>query len=154
MVNPLIFVHVALGEIPALALIWIIVELLNPTRERVRRAVLASLIAVVFVWLVYIVGGYYYVVSYPSVRNVIVTGSWDWAHRVFMEVKEHIFLFGPYLITTLSVILYASKERVLDDDRTRKAIIILSIVALVGEALMLSTGVTISSGYRVALEGV
>ncbi|MCP8307765.1 MAG: hypothetical protein H3Z52_03535 [archaeon] len=153
MVDPLIFPHVVLGDATAVTAIWIIVELLDPTQKRVNRAALVSLLGVTLAWLVYLIGGYYYVVSYPPVRDVIKVGAWDWAHKIFMEAKEHIFLLGPYLMTTIAVSLNVNKERLLTDDRGRKMVIALSLIMVIGAATMLLMGVMISTGYRVALGG-
>lgn len=92
-------------------------------------------------------------VSYPPVRDVIKVGAWDWAHKIFMEAKEHIFLLGPYLMTTIAVSLNVNKERLLTDDRGRKMVIALSLIMVIGAATMLLMGVMISTGYRVALGG-
>ncbi|MCP8308840.1 MAG: hypothetical protein H3Z54_09140 [archaeon] len=154
MVNPLIFPHVVLGDATAVTALWIIVELLEPTQKRVNRAALVSLLGLTLAWLVYIIGGYYYVVGYPPVRDVIKVSAWDWAHKIFMEAKEHIFLFGPYLMTTIAVALNFNRERLLTDNRSRRAIIVLSFIIVIGSATMLFMGVIISTGYRVALGGV
>jgi len=152
--NPLIMVHTAVGELVALSALWIIVELIEkPSERRLKRALIASLVLVAFAWISYFVGGYYYVSSYGPVRDVIKKGAWDWAHNVFMEVKEHIFLAGPYVAIAITSLLYAFKDRLIADSGLRRTLVISLGLILLGVALVLAFGVIVSTGYRVALAG-
>lgn len=152
--NPLIMVHVALGEIVAIAALWIIVELFEkPTETRLKRALTASLVLLTFSWLAYLVGGFYYVNDYGPVKTVIKEGPWDWAHKVFMEVKEHIFLAGPYITVAITSLIYAFKERLMEEPHLRKYLIISLGLILAGVGMVLGFGAIVSTGYRVALAG-
>src|SRR3989344_2053413 len=98
MVQILIGLHAALGEIGILAFLWAFVELLNPTEHRTKRAVIAVSLGTILFFASWIIGGYYYVQYYgPDVKPVINAGSEPWAHKVFTETKEHVFLFLPFL---------------------------------------------------------
>ena len=45
----------------------------------------------------WVAGGWYYWKYYGSnVKPAITSGDFPWAHIVFMESKEHIFLFLPF----------------------------------------------------------
>lgn len=57
-------------------------------------------------------GGYYYVVYYGTlVKPIIKSGTAPWIHDIFMETKEHIFLFIiPLAMTVLFVTLIDKKE--------------------------------------------
>lgn len=69
--NPFAMVHVAFGELSALAAPWIAAELLEPTPTRVQRAVTVAIILAVFTWIAYFTGSYYYVTGYGAVKQVI-----------------------------------------------------------------------------------
>ncbi len=150
--SPLITFHIALGELTGLAALWIIVEMLEkPSVSRLNRALAASLILAVAAWLSYLVGGYYYVTSYGPVKAVIKEGPWSWAHGIFMEVKEHIFLVGPYIAVALLSLVYAFRQEIAEIKELRKTLIILLAALFVGVAVILGFGVMVSTGYRVAL---
>jgi hypothetical protein len=152
--NPLIILHIALGEIVALSALWIIVELFEkPTESRLQRALAASLILLAFSWVAYFIGGLYYVADYGPVKAVIKQGPWDWAHKIFMEVKEHIFLAGPFIAIAISSLLYAFKDSLVASEGLRRNVIISLGLIFLGVALVLGFGVIVSTGYRVALAG-
>ena len=152
--SPLITLHVALGELVALAVLWMGVELLDtPTQTRITRALAAAVVLVIASWLSYFVGGYYYVNSYGPVKAVITKGPWSWAHKIFMETKEHIFLAGPYIATAAAAMIYAFKRELAEDPVVRRTFLICFAVIFVGVALVVGLGVMVSAGYRVGLAG-
>ena len=153
MVSSLIAIHAFLGEAGILAFIWVFVELLNPSKERINRAKFAALLGTIFFLLSWLSGGYYYVQDYGiNVKPVIKEGPQPWAHSIFMEIKEHIFIFLPFLaILTLSIIKKYDKE-LLKNKNARKAILSLCIIIIIMGALMAGMGYLISTGYRTALE--
>src|SRR3990167_655172 len=98
MVNSLVGIHAAFGELGIFAFLWAFVELINPTQQRVKRAKIAAMIGVIFFFLSWFVGGFYYVSFYGSnVKPLIKEGPMPWAHSIFTETKEHVFLFLPFL---------------------------------------------------------
>src|SRR3989344_6307900 len=106
MANPLIGLHAFFGELGIVSFLWVFLETLNPERHRIKRAKIAALVGVVFLFASWIIGGYYYVAYYgPNVKPVIKEGPEPWAHGIFMEAKEHIFLFLPFLsLLTFSLV--------------------------------------------------
>jgi uncharacterized protein YqgC (DUF456 family) len=144
--------HIALGELVALSALWMVVELIeSPSEGRIKRALAASLVLLVFSWISYVAGGYYYVNDYGPVKSVIKGGPWDWAHKIFMEVKEHIFLVGPYIAVAITALIYAYKERLAADSGLRQSFVVTLALLFLGVALVLTFGVIVSTGYRVAL---
>ncbi len=155
MVNSLIGVHAILGELGIAAFLWVFVEMLNPVPSRLKRAKLAALLGVVFFFASWIVGGYYYSTDYGSiVKPVIKAGPQPWVHAIFMEVKEHVFLFLPFISIFAYALLmrFESSLRGDADARARKAILAVSALILVIGVLMGVMGYLISNGYRAALE--
>lgn len=73
--------------------------------------------AILFSWaafasfvLSWYTGGVTYLVRYPFIKKFIKEGSVPWTHGIFMEVKEHIFLFLPFLNALLLFVLYNMKK--------------------------------------------
>jgi hypothetical protein len=155
MANPLIGVHAVLGEIGIVAFIWVFVEMLKPNPERLKRAKIAALLGVAFFFVSWIVGGYYYTEFYGSlVKPAIKEGPQPWAHLIFTETKEHMFLFLPFL-SILAYALLMKFETAFKEDKNpkaKKAVLILSGVIVIIGALMALMGYLISSGFRAALE--
>jgi glycopeptide antibiotics resistance protein len=88
----------------------------NPSPERIKRAKLVALIGVVFLFLSWFTGGYYYVNIYGNnVKPLIKEGPFPWAHSIVTETKEHVFLFLPFLaILNYAAIKKYEKELVND----------------------------------------
>lgn len=153
MANLLVGIHAALGEFGIFAFLWVLIELLNPTEQRIKRAKIAAVIGVILLFLSWLVGGYYYVSYYgANVKSIIKSGPEPWAHSVFMETKEHVFLFLPFLSMLTVAMIYQYNKKLLKDDKARKSIILLSgLIVLFGLA-MAGMGYIISSGARTSLE--
>ena len=154
MVHPLIGIHAALGEFAIFCFIWVFVEMLNPDERRVKRAKAVASVGLGLLLIAWVAGGYYYVHYYASnVKPIIKAGPWPWAHEVFMEIKEHLFLFLPFLMTVAVGTFYANSPQVLATDKKRRLsiLVVSALVILLGLA-MAGMGFMISSGARAALE--
>tara|TARA_Y100000310_G_scaffold28141_1_gene26789 strand:- start:3489 stop:3968 length:480 start_codon:yes stop_codon:yes gene_type:complete len=153
MVNPLIGLHLSFGEIGVFAFLWVLVELIEPTKSRVKRAKIAAIIGVVFIILSWFSGGSYYLNEYgPVVKPMIKGGETPWVHSVVMETKEHVFLFLPFLaILACSLISRKQKELINGDKKTRRWIITLCILVILIGLSMAGMGYLISSAARDAL---
>ena len=155
MVNPLVGAHALLGELGLASFLWVFVEMLKPTSSRLRRAKIAAFVGVVMFFASWIVGGYYYATDYGTIiKPIIKEGPQPWAHLVFMEAKEHIFLFLPFLsmFTYTLIIRYQSHLKGDKDSRARKAILFMCVLIFLIGAMMAGMGYLISNGYRAALE--
>lgn len=153
MVHPLIGIHAALGELGILAFLWVFVEMLNPTTNRVQRASLAATIGAILLLASWAAGGYYYVVHYgPAVKPVIKEGPTPWAHSIFMETKEHVFLLLPFVALLTAVLLRKVKENPAQSKDLRTAILLLTALIIIIGLSMAAMGYVISTGARAALE--
>lgn len=151
----LIGTHAALGEAGALMFLWVLVELLNPTDERLKRACRVAIIGTLFLLLAWIVGGYYYVTHYGSViKPIIKAGPIPWAHGIGIETKEHVFLFLPFLAVLASGFLHALREELTTNNRMRIALIVLSGLIVLIAFAMAGFGFVTTSGFRSALEAI
>ncbi len=149
----LVAAHIALGELGILAFFWLIVELLHgPSEAGLLRAKGAALAGTMLFFAAWMVGGAYYVVQYGSViKPVIQQGAWPWTHGIFMEAKEHIFLFLPFLSFATFVQIWQGAERLEKDSRLKAALYVLAGTTLLLGVLMTVMGYFVSSGYRQGL---
>jgi hypothetical protein len=148
----LIGLHAGIGEIGALAFLWVFVEMLNPDVRRVVRAKVAAIIGTIALFASWLVGGYYYVTYYGSnVKPAIKEGPLPWAHLVMTETKEHVFLFLPFLALLVLGLILAHKKELAKGNRM-KSILALSLLVFLISMAMAGMGYLISSGYRSAIE--
>ena len=153
MVSLLIGIHAALGELGGIGFLWVLIELLYPTPQRIRQAKTVALISVIFLFLSWMTSGYYYVNVYGNdVKPLIKEGPQPWAHGIFMETKEHIFLFLPFLSLFSFFTLHTYERELMKNKKLRTSLILLClfIFALVFTAGAM--GYLVSSGARAALE--
>lgn len=153
MAHPLIGIHAALGEIGIFAFLWVFVELLNPTKTRIQRAKIVAMVGLIFIVFSWFAGGYYYVEHYgPEVKPMIKEGPAPWAHKIFTETKEHVFLFLPFLAALTIGLIHHYKDRLITNKDAKNAVLWSSgLIVLIGLA-MAFMGYMISTGARVALE--
>ena len=153
MINPFIGIHAAVGEAGILAFLWVLVELFNPTAQRIIRSKIAALVGTILIFSSWILGGYYYVVFYGSlVKPTIKAGPMPWAHSIIMETKEHLFLFLPFLALLALGLIYHYKEELLINKRAKIFIVLVcGIIILIGLSIA-GMGYIVSAGFRSALE--
>lgn len=96
-----------------------------------------SLLGVLGFFFSWILGGYYYVNFYgSSVKPAIKSGNYPWAHGIFMETKEHIFLFIPFLSLVLTLLIWLLREKIQTESKLKKPAIFLSfLIAALGAAI-------------------
>ena len=138
-------IHPTTGALAIFCAIWFMVEVLNASernRGRIRAAALTSALLMVITW---IAGGYWYVVYYPADKAVILSGAWPFAHKFFMEAKEHAFFIT--LVLSLYLAIVARKEDFVRNRSARvlalgvAAMVILSAFAMEGAGSFIAMGV-------------
>ena len=154
MTNILIGLHAGLGEMGVLSFLWCLVELLNPTDKRIKRAIVASVIGTIFIFASWMIGGYYYVEFYgDNVKPIIKEGPQSWAHGVVTETKEHVFLFLPFIAILTTGLLMHHKRRLIQENALRKSIIKLCWLVVIIGFVMAAMGYVISSAFRTSIGG-
>ena len=149
----LIGIHAVLGEAGALAFLWVLIELLNPSESRLRRARIAALLGTVLLIGAWMVGGFYYVTEYGAlVKPLIKSGPLPWAHDVITETKEHVFLFLPFLGVLVWGLLQRYGNELMQNRRARIAVVLLSGLIVLMAFAIAGMGFMITSGFRAALE--
>ena len=153
MVNPLIGIHAIVGELGVFAFLWVLVELINPTEQRIKRAKIAAILGVILFFMSWAVGGYNYIAFYSAdVKPIIKEGPIPWAHSIFTETKEHVFLFLPFLSLLTLGLIYQHKDILTLNNDIKVSILLLSgFIVLIGLS-MAGMGFLISTGAREALE--
>jgi ABC-type Na+ efflux pump permease subunit len=155
MVHPLIGLHAGLGELGAIAFIWIFVEMFNLDKKSLKRVKIAAVLGMVLILLSWLSGGYYYVQYYGSdVKPIIKEGPQDWGHKIVTETKEHVFLFIP-ILAILTMFTIMKKDRMLlKEKKNVKSLQLLSLAIFILAMLMAFMGYLISMSARTALEAL
>lgn len=154
-INNVVLLHSISGGLVALALVWVILEVRYPKDRSLARAKMASYLAVFFVTAgCWIAGGYNYLTSYGSqVKPVILDGPQPWAHEIIMEMKEHVFVFLPIVALALSITLSVlDRDTFLSDAKLRRALTMISFLALFMVLLMFLMGAVISNAGQIGTE--
>jgi len=153
MLSTLIGTHAFVGEVGFLLFLWVFVELLSPTPDRIKRATFIVFLGTLAFFASWFIGGYYYVTFYGGGPKLLIKGGpIPWAHDIFTETKEHIFLFLPLLSIYAFALLKKYKDEILQKPEIKKALILLvGIIIFIGLA-MAGMGYVISVGVRTALE--
>ena len=142
-----------MGEAGALAFLWVLIELLNPSESRLRRARIAAVLGTLLLVGAWFVGGFYYVTEYAAVvKPIIKGGPLPWTHEVITETKEHVFLFLPFLGILVWGLLSRYRNELMQNRNIRVAVIILSGLIVLMAFAIAGMGFMISSGFRAALE--
>lgn len=147
-VEGLMMVHVLFGMLCIVAAVWVFVDVLNVSEANIARIRMLSVAVAVFMWLAYLIGGYWYVTQYYADKAIILKGPWPWAHNFFMEMKEHVLL-GLLLLTTYLPIAAASNLVANKSARTL-VLWVVGLIALIGVG-MDGSGAIIGLGVKVGL---
>jgi hypothetical protein len=148
MTEIILMLHVLFGMLCILAALWVFVDTLNASEKNLCRIRWLSIIAAVAMWLAFIAGGYWYVVYYPADKAMILKGPWPFAHKYFMETKEHLVIMLLLLATYLPIA--ASNNLAINKDARRLVLWAAALVPLLG-LMIEGHGAIISMGVKVAL---
>lgn len=103
MTELVLMAHVLFGVGCLLTTVWVFVDTLSASAANQLRIQRMSCAAAVFMWLAFVVAGYWYVTAYAADKAVILKGPWPFAHSVFMETKEHLVILLLMLATYLPI---------------------------------------------------
>jgi hypothetical protein len=140
--------HVLFGVACLLAAAWVFVDVLNFSETNPGRIRRMSCAAAVFMWLAFLIGGYWYVSAYPADKAIILKGPWPFAHSFFMETKEHLVIILLMLATYLPIA--AASNLSASRDARRVALWVAGLVALLA-LMMEGEGAIIAMGVKVGL---
>lgn len=144
--NFLVFIHVLTGFGGFLLPLWIALEMLKPLNKISLRAVrIAAFFSLILIVVSWIIGGLFYINIYGPEIKPVIKETQPWIHNIVMESKEHIFLFIPFLIALLNVLVWSNIER------TRRMITTIIIISFILGIIITIMGFAIS-GAREAAE--
>ena len=97
----------------------------------------------------WIFGGYYYIFYYGGIVKPFILGDErSFAHTIFMEAKEHIFLFIPILSAVVLLMILLGKEEIAKNKDMRYGVAsIAGLIVFLSVVLALS-GMLISGAAR------
>jgi hypothetical protein len=145
----ILMAHVLFGMLCIVASVWVFVDILHANEANQARIRAMSLAVAVFMWLAYLIGGYWYVLNYAADKAVILKGPWPFAHDFFMEMKEHVALVLLLLATYLPVA--ASNNLFANRSARDVALCVAGLIALIGIVLD-GSGAIIGMGAKIALQ--
>lgn len=144
----ILLAHATFGVSGCLAALWVFVEALNAgpaNRGRIQVAAAVTAVAIAAAW---ICGGFWYVHFYPLEKALILKGPWPFAHKLFMETKEHLFFVTAILAILLPL---ATREEAHTNSAARKLVLALSGLIVITGLTVEGAGAVINHGVKVAL---
>lgn len=144
----ILMMHPTFGVLAMIAAVWVFVDTLNASSANDERVRSVSKLAAVLMWLTYVVGGYWYVTYYGGDKAIIKAGPWAFAHSLFMESKEHLFLMLIMLATFLPI---AASGGVAGKPGNRTLVLWTSALVILMALAMEGAGAFINMGVKVAL---
>ena len=148
MTEVILMAHVLFGMLCIIAAVWLFVDVLNANEGNQTRIKTMSIAVAVLMWLAYLIGGYWYLVFYAADKAVILKGPWPFAHKFFMEMKEHVVIMLLLLATFLPIA--ASNNLVINISARKLMLWVVGLVVLIGVA-MDGSGAIIGIGAKVGL---
>src|SRR5271156_5180575 len=132
-----------LGTLLAL---WVFVETLNAGEENAGRIRAIAFAVAIFMFAAWIFGGYWYLHFYPVERAMILKGPWPFAHNLFMETKEHLFLMTLILSFYLPI---AARDQLSSNAMARKMVLCVAMLIVVSGLAIEGAGAVIDHGVKV-----
>jgi hypothetical protein len=146
----ILLAHVFFGMACIVAVIWLFVDVLHANDRNQARIRLVSRLAAAAMWCAFLVGGYWYVVSYKADKAIILKGPWPFAHSFFMETKEHLVIMMLLVATYLPI---ATANNLAENKDARRVVLwAAALCALLGLA-MDGEGGLIAMGVKMGLLG-
>jgi len=143
-----LMLHVVFGMGCLIAAVWLFVDVLHASEANLARIRTVSWAAAIFMWFAFLIGGSWYVISYPADKAIILKGPWPFSHSFFMETKEHLVIMLLLLVTYLPIA--ASNNLASSKDARRVVLWTAALVALLALAIE-GEGALIAMGVKVAL---
>ena len=146
--DAILLAHATAGVLGTLSALWVFVEALNAREQNATRIRTIAVAVAVFMFAALILGGYWYLHFYPAERAMILKGPWPFAHNLFMETKEHLFLMTLILALYLPV---AAREPLYSSPAARNMVLAVAMLIVVTGLSIEGAGAVIDHGVKVAL---
>jgi len=146
--SSLLIAHVVFGIVGAIACYVVLLSLLKKT-VAVKTIKWVSALAFGSYFLSWLSGGYYYVFYYGDmVKPTIKEGAYPWAHLIFMEAKEHIFLMLPFATFALWAVIWIKGKQLDTDPKFKASLILLCAIITILATIITLSGIIISGAGR------
>lgn len=106
MIEIILMTHVLFGMLCIIATVWLFADVLNASEANQARIKALSLGVAVTMWISFLIAGYWYLVYYAPDKAIILKGPWPFAHKFFMEMKEHVVIMLLLLTTFLPIVAF------------------------------------------------
>src|ERR1700722_7858056 len=146
--DAILLAHATFGVLGTISALWVFVETLNARDENLTRIRAAALAAAIFMVMAWILGGYWYLHFYPLERAMILKGPWPFAHNLFMETKEHLFLMTLILSFYLPI---AARDQLPSSAAARRMVLCAAALIVLSGLTVEGVGAVIDHGVKVAL---
>ena len=148
MIEVILMTHVLFGMLCIIATVWLFVDTLNASEANQARIKVLSLGVAVTMWISFLIAGYWYLVYYAPDKAIILKGPWPFAHKFFMEMKEHVVIMLLLLTTFVPIVAF---NNLAANKAARKVVLwVAGLIGLVAVA-MDGAGALIAMGVKVAL---
>lgn len=144
----LLFAHPTFGVLGILAAVWVFVETLNASEQNAARTRLAAMCVTVCMVLAWVLGGYWYVHFYATEKAIILKGPWPFAHKFFMEVKEHLFFITLILALYLP---FAVRDKLHVNPEARVMVLTVTLLIALSGLAIEGAGAVVNYGAKTAL---
>jgi hypothetical protein len=144
----ILMAHVLFGVACLISTLWVFVEVLNVSEANQGRIRVMSRAAAAFMWLAFVVAGYWYVFFYKVDKTIILKGPWPFAHNFFMETKEHLVILLLLLVTYLPI---AAANNLSANKAARVVVLWVAGLAVVLALTMEGEGAMIAMGVKMGL---
>jgi len=148
MTEIILMTHVLLGVICVVGSVWIFVDVLHASPANEQRIKYVSRVVAGAMWLAFLVAGWWYVNRYAPDKAIILKGPWPFAHKFFMESKEHLVILLLLLASYLPIV--TARSLAADKDARKLALWVSALIVLLGLG-MEGEGAVIAMGVKVAL---
>lgn len=146
--DAVLLAHATFGVLGTVSAVWVFVETLNAREENAQRTRTAAWAAAIFMVAAWIFGGYWYLHFYPAERALILKGPWPFAHNLFMETKEHLFLMTLILSFYLPI---AARDRLYANAAARRMVLCVAVLIVLTGLSIEGAGAIIDHGVKIAL---
>ena len=144
----LLMSHVLFGVACLLAAVWLFVDVLHASEGNLLRIRRLGLATAVFMWVAFVIAGYWYVVDYHTDKAIILKGPWPFAHSFFMETKEHLVIMLLLLTTYLPI---ATANNLASNKGARRLVLWLTAGIAMLALLVEGHGAIIATGVKMGL---
>ena len=144
----ILMLHVALGVACLVTTVWVFVDVLHASPANQYRIRTMCRAGAAFMWLSFLIAGYWYVVFYKTDKAIILKGPWPFTHNFFMETKEHLVILLLLLTTYLPI---AAASNLATNKEARRVVLWVAGMVILLALVMEGDGGAVAMGVKAGL---